>query len=207
MNPSRGLFIKICGLRSASDVHAAINAGADAIGFVFAPSVRQVTALQAASLTVGLRDRIKVIAVTRSPNQDQIDEIAEVLQPDYLQSDWQDFTHLRLPKEIPALPVFRDGDEQPPYLPSPYLYEGVHSGTGLVANWAVAASWARTSDLILAGGLHPENVAQAILAVSPRGVDVSSGVESSPGVKDSRLIEAFIFRAREAARTLSGELT
>jgi phosphoribosylanthranilate isomerase len=78
------------------------------------------------------------------------------------------------------------------------LFEGPHSGRGTVGDWAGAAELARRTQVILAGGLHSGNVAQAIAQVQPFGVDVSSGVESAPGVKDARRMAEFVTAVRTA---------
>jgi phosphoribosylanthranilate isomerase len=82
------------------------------------------------------------------------------------------------------------------------LYEGAKSGQGETVDWSRAAKIAERGNMILAGGLGPDNVADAIRAVRPWGVDVSSGVESAPGQKDPRLIQAFITAARAAEKEL-----
>ena len=83
-------------------------------------------------------------------------------------------------------------------LPTRCLVEGPRSGTGQVADWAAAAAMAARTQVVLAGGLHADNVAAAVQAVRPWGVDVSSGVESAPGVKDAARIHQFVFAARQA---------
>ena len=85
---------------------------------------------------------------------------------------------------------------------TPFLYEGAKSGQGEAVDWSRAAEIARRGDMILAGGLGPDNVSAAIAIVRPFGVDVSSAVESAPGVKDPELIEAFIQAARAAEKDL-----
>jgi phosphoribosylanthranilate isomerase len=87
-------------------------------------------------------------------------------------------------------------------IPARFLFEGARSGAGEVVDWTVAERLARQGELVLGGGLDPGNVAAAIRAVRPWGVDVSSGVESAPGVKDPARIEAFVNAARVAAQEL-----
>lgn len=192
------MWIKICGLSSAEAVAAAVNAGADAIGFVFAPSVRQVSATQAAALVRGVPTRVQRVAVMRHPSQQLVDEVCATFGPDVLQTDWDDLAKLRLPETLQVLPVVRDGDVNEA-APSRLLYEGRVSGSGATADWAAAQRLASRSQLVLAGGLNAANVATAIATVRPFGVDVSSGVERAPGIKDAAKIEAFIHAAREAA--------
>jgi phosphoribosylanthranilate isomerase len=190
------LWIKICGMTTPEAVEASVAAGADAIGFVFAESVRQVTPARAASLAAPARGRVVCAAVTRHPTQQAIDEIIAIFQPDLLQTDGEDLRGLRLPQQLPLLPVFRrwSGDEQ--HVPSRLLFEGLASGSGMPADWVTAQQLARTSELILAGGLNATNVATAIAAVNPFGVDVSSGVEERPGIKSQAQINSFVLAAR-----------
>jgi phosphoribosylanthranilate isomerase len=186
------MWIKICGLTSEDAVAAAVEAGADALGFVFAPSKRQVSASRAAALTRAVPSRIARIAVMQHPSQALVDEVWSVFAPTLLQTDFEDLSSLKLPERLPALPVVRGGKAAPDTLPARVLFEGPVSGTGRTADWTRAAELAQQTQLILAGGLNAQNVASAIAAVRPFGVDVSSGVESAPGVKDARKIAEFV---------------
>ena len=190
------LWIKICGMTTPEAVEASVAAGVQAIGFVFAESVRQVTPARAASLAASVRGRVVCTAVTRHPTQQAIDEIIAIFQPDLLQTDAEDLRGLRLPQQLPLLPVFRrwsGGDQQ---LPPRLLFEGLTSGSGMPADWVAAKQLARQSELILAGGLNATNVATAITAVNPFGVDVSSGVEERPGIKSQAEINRFVSAVR-----------
>jgi phosphoribosylanthranilate isomerase len=197
------MWIKVCGMTTAEAVQAALDARVDAIGFVFAESMRQVTPLRAAELARAARGRVRCIAVTRHPEQSAVDEILAVFKPDALQSDWEDLQTLRLPRELSLLPVLRSGRGEPAPLPTRFLFEGPVSGTGVPADWPVAHEMARGAELILAGGLSPANVAAAIEQVQPFGVDVSSGVEQTPGVKSPEKIASFVEAARAAAHATS----
>jgi phosphoribosylanthranilate isomerase len=192
------MWIKICGMTTAAAVSAALEAGADAIGFVFARSPRQLTPKAAAALARPVRTRICCVAVTHAPTQAAVDEIVKTFAPDLLQSDAADFAALRLPAGLERLPVVR-GAEPPTPLPPRLLFEGLTSGAGSLSDWELAARLARSSELILAGGLRAANVAAAVAAVRPWGVDVSSGVESQPGVKSPAEIVSFVAAARAAA--------
>ena len=189
------MWIKICGLTTPEALEAAVGAGADAVGFVFAESVRRVSAQRAAALAATVRGKVRCVAVTRHPAQNDIDEILALLGPDVLQSDAADFVQLRLPQHLERLPVLRGACDRRA-LPPRLLFEGAVSGAGRTCDWGVAAEAARRSELVLAGGLTPANVAAAIAAVRPFGVDVSSGVEAQPGVKDPEAIERFVKAAR-----------
>jgi len=194
------MWIKICGLTTAAAVGAALEAGVDAIGFVFAASSRRLTPQAAAALARPARGRLCCVAVTRRPTQAAVDEIVASFAPDLLQTDAGDFSTLRLPAGLAQLPVVRAGEAVPAVLPARILFEGPASGTGTPADWSAARSLARRTELVLAGGLSAANVAAALAAVGPYGVDVSSGVEEQPGVKSPAGIIRFVAAARAAAR-------
>ncbi|TLY72538.1 MAG: hypothetical protein E6K43_12575, partial [Gammaproteobacteria bacterium] len=123
------------------------------------------------------------VAVTRHPAQATVDEILKAFRPDVLQTDLSDLARLQLPGGLDLLPVVRAADEGPATLPERILFEGPVSGSGVASDWNAARRLARCTQLVLAGGLNTGNVAAAIAAVRPFGVDVSSGVELRPGVK------------------------
>ena len=192
------LWIKICGLKSEDAIAAAAEHGADAIGFVFAPSPRQVTPAEAARLTTRVAAKMERVAVVLHPDQKLIDDIWSTFRPDLLQIDQADIAELDIPSGLTLLPVLRRAPTDVEAVPPRILFEGSRSGVGALANWDAAAALASRTQLILAGGLNAANVAAAIAGVRPAGVDVSSGVESAPGVKDPRLIAHFIQAARAA---------
>ena len=194
------LWIKICGLRTAAAIEAAAEAGADAVGFVFhAPSPRHLEPAAARALQAAVPPGVERIAVFLHPGQALVDAALEAIAPDWVQADADDLEALRLPPGQRVLPVLRSGDALPASLPARCLYESGRSGAGERADWAAAAGLARRTQLVLAGGLDPANVADAVRAVRPFGVDVSSGVERERGVKDAALIREFIRAAREVA--------
>ena len=196
--PRQSLWIKICGLTDEAAVAAALQAGADAIGFVFSPSPRQIAPALAARLAAPARGRVLCIAVTRHPKQPLLDEIVRDFKPDGWQTDIGDLGILKVPRQLPVLPVLRSGSLALESPPRRFLFEGAVSGQGVTSDWTAAARLARESQLILAGGLRPDNVATAISSVRPFGVDVSSGVEAQPGKKSPALIAAFVAAARDA---------
>ena len=193
------VFVKICGICDQAGLDAAVEAGADAVGFVFhAPSPRNVTPALAASLAARLPHPMVRVAVTLHPDQRLVEEVLAALRPNAWQTDVVDFASLEIPAHVQCWPVYRGGtplQSPPPRL----LFEGGESGVGQTADWSLAQAWARTTELILGGGLTPGNVAEAITAVRPFGVDVSSGVESAPGRKDPRRVAEFVAAARAAA--------
>lgn len=198
------IWVKICGLTTREAVEAAVAAGADAVGFVFAPSKRQVTAAQATQLAQGVPRTIPRVAVMLHPTQRQLDEACSEFRPDVLQTDIEDLATLRLPLGLKVMPVVRSSTAGPALAGHPrILFEGPVSGVGHTSDWHAAAQLARTTQLVLAGGLNATNVADAIAAVRPFGVDVSSGVEASPGVKDPAKITDFVRRARAAVQESS----
>ena len=204
------LWVKVCGLRTRADVEAAVAAGADAIGFVFAPSRRRVAPEQARLAAQGAPAQVRKVAVFLHPTQAELDEVLAGFRPDIVQTDASDFAALQLPAGIECLPVVRAGGGIASKLAptggiasklaptGAVLFEGPRSGAGEVADWAAAATLAAQTRVVLAGGLHAGNVGAAIAAVRPWGVDVSSGVEGAPGVKDAALIHEFLKAARRA---------
>lgn len=195
-------WIKVCGLTTPEAVEAACAAGVDAVGFVFhAPSPRNMTPLAARALAARVSPGVLRVAVTARPTQALVDAIVEVLAPDVLQADADVLATLRLPLGLATLPVLRTGGPVPTAWPARFVYEGAASGQGVRADWAAAREHARRGELVLAGGLSPDTVAAAIAAVQPFGVDVSSGVESAPGVKDPARIRAFVEAARAAVES------
>jgi phosphoribosylanthranilate isomerase len=200
------MWIKICGMTTAAAVAAALEAHVEAIGFVFARSVRELVPESAAALARPARGRVRCVAVTRNPTQAAVDEIVRVFAPDLLQSDAEDFATLRLPPALETLAVVREGGTLPRPLPDRILFEGPASGRGAVSDWSIAAALARRTQLVLAGGLNADNVADALAQVRPFGVDVSSGVEERPGVKSPAAIRSFVaaVRALRAAPSARG---
>ena len=193
-------WIKICGLTSAEAVAAALAAGVDALGFVFhAPSPRHLTPAAAALLARAVPEGVLRVAVTRGPSQADVDAILAGFAADALQADAADLERLRLPAGLARLPVLRSGEALAAPLPRRCLYESADSGRGMTADWGAARALAARTELVLAGGLTAANVAAAIAAVRPFGVDVSSGVESVPGRKDAARIHDFVAAARAAA--------
>lgn len=198
-------LVKICGLRHASSVAAAVAAGADALGFVFASSVREVSARQAALIASNVPRHVLRVAVMQHPEVERWREVETIFCPDVLQTDAADFDYLDVSPDIERWPVLREGAASPAEMPQTFVYEGPTSGRGDRADWQVAASLARKGKLILAGGLDCNNVAEAIEQVEPYGVDVSSAVESSPGIKDPELMRAFVKAVRTAERRQNGK--
>jgi phosphoribosylanthranilate isomerase len=191
------LLVKVCGLTREEDVAAVADAGVDAVGFVFhAASPRDVTPARAATLAGILPAQVRRVAVTLRPTRKEVERILAAFTPDAWQSDAADFESIGLPAGIERWTVLRSGRPTPPALPALVLYDASVSGQGMRADWWAAARLARRTRVIVGGGLDPGTVQRAIEAVRPAGVDVSSGVERSPGVKDAALIREFVAAAR-----------
>jgi phosphoribosylanthranilate isomerase len=190
-------LVKICGLTDAAAVAAAVASGADAIGFVFAESVRRIGVQRALEISAEVPETIKRVAVMMHPSSNEWQEVRTGFRPDVLQTDIGDFENLDVPDEIERWPVLREGAiPDDVELPETFVYEGIRSGSGETVDWRVAAQMAKRGNMILAGGLSIANVTEAINEVAPFGVDVSSGVESVPGKKDTAKIKAFIDAVR-----------
>ncbi|MBT8086614.1 MAG: phosphoribosylanthranilate isomerase, partial [Gammaproteobacteria bacterium] len=177
-------------------------AGAGAVGFVFAESVRRVTPQHARNISGAVPAAVKRVAVMLHPSNEEWLKVLDVFAPDVLQTDADDYDQLDVPYSVERWPVFREGVTAPWADATTYLFEGARSGQGETVDWSHAAKLAKSGQMILAGGLAADNVAEAIATVRPFGVDVSSGVESSLGTKDSQLISEFIDAARAAEKAL-----
>ena len=195
--------IKICGITGAAALDAAVAAGADAVGFVFAPSPREISPGDARALVDRLPPFVRAVAVTKHPDNAFANDVLPMLGFPLWQTDYADLTHT--PRSVATLPVLREGETLPATLPPGFVYEGPVSGAGVAVDWSAAAKVARRGHMVLAGGLDPDNVADAIRRVRPWAVDVSSGVESAPGVKDAARIRAFVDAVREVETTLTME--
>ena len=191
------MWVKICGLRTVVEVEAAVQAGADAIGLVFARSPRQVSVAEARVLRDAIPKGVEAVAVYRTPGP----ELHEVLALgfDRIQTDatWT-ASSLAAARWLPALSDGSDVLTRARSLPKGLiLVDGpLGGGRGVQADADRVADVARMRPMVLAGGLSPDNVARAIAGVRPYGVDVSSGVESAPGIKDPMRVRAFVAAAR-----------
>lgn len=199
------MFVKICGVTSEEDALLAVAMGADAVGFVLAPSKRQITPTKARDIAARLPSHVVTVGVFRNELKERVVEITHAAGLNAVQlhghetaaeSSW---VSERVPMVIKAF-VAGDPDIDRPadYGASVVHVEGKEPGSGVVFDWKLLDTRTK-SKILLAGGLAPENVASAIEQVRPWGVDVSTGVESSPGVKDPAKVRRFIAAAREAA--------
>jgi phosphoribosylanthranilate isomerase len=211
------MIVKICGLSQPEHALAAATAGADLIGLVFAPSRRRIAPDQAAALVQVLRQhpagtRVGVVGLFVNEQPATINAISAQCGLDYVQLSGDETPAQAAGIDRPLIKSLRFDDQSTTWLaqpdqtrmaPWPWLVDahvpGSYGGTGTLADWERAATLARQHPLLLAGGLRPDNVGQAIRQVQPRGVDVSSGVEHN-GHKASDLIAAFVQAARAASR-------
>ncbi len=190
-------WIKLCGLSTDVDVQTAIDCDVQAVGFVFAQSARCVKPAHASGLVARIRSNIATVAVMLRPTQAELDAVFTEFMPDYIQADWQALAQLSLPDVVKALPVYRQGDGATPGdTPTRFVYEGARSGQGETVDWPTARPFVNERELILAGGLNPDNVGEAVRVLAPFGVDVSSGIEGERGVKDHQRMHDFVAQVR-----------
>jgi len=215
------LWIKICANTSLEDAMLAAEAGADAVGFVFAPSPRRVTPEQAARMVPGLPERLEKIGVfVDSPLEEVVSTVrVSGLTGVQLHAGYAPDATERLRREFgPGLRILRVVHFGPDaaQLASAFAADAsvdavlvdsrtaiAVGGTGVAFDWAAASRTVfanGSARLIAAGGLSPGNVAEAIATLRPWGVDVASGVESAPGRKDPVKVKAFLANARAAIR-------
>lgn len=209
--------VKICGITSAADAEAAANLGADAIGLnFFAGSPRCVSEERAAAIVRGLPPFVEAVALFVNESFEHMAAAAQRLgSVRAIQFHGDQFAPCPVSpyRFIPAFAVrdaaslasiaqYLDRCRREGQLPAAILVDahvpGVYGGTGQTAPWRVLADFRPGVPLILAGGLTPDNVAEAVRIVRPYAVDVASGVEASPGVKDVEKMRRFIENAREA---------
>ena len=192
--------IKICGITDARSAAAVVAAGVDAVGFVFADSPRRVSPGEAVRIAADLPADIERVAVFRLPSVDDVhrvlDEFSEVTVQAEPDADLIGaFADRMLPVLHDGADLERDVAEVPSNLPL-LLEAAGRGGRGKQPDWSRASRLANRRQLMLAGGLRANNVCEAIRIVRPWGVDVSSGVETSPGVKSPELIAEFVRAVR-----------
>jgi phosphoribosylanthranilate isomerase len=199
------LFVKICGITSEADALLCVSLGADAVGFVFAPSARQVSVQTAGDIVKRLPPEILTVGVFRDEAPQRVVEIVHQAGLGAAQlhghesSQETQWIRARLQLVIKAFPagdrtISRFEEFGADFL----LVDGDTPGSGEVFDWRLAEGVADPTRLIVSGGLRPDNVAQAVAHLHPAGVDVSSGVESAPGRKDPLLVRDFVVNARNA---------
>ncbi|MEZ5218121.1 MAG: phosphoribosylanthranilate isomerase [Ilumatobacteraceae bacterium] len=200
------MFVKICGITSEDDALLAVAMGADALGFVFAPSTRQVAVRQVYDITRRLPPEIMTVGVFRDELPSRVVEMVydAGLRAAQLHGHEPPDQVAEVAKSVRwVIKAFRAGSEDAKradrYGLDVVLVDAAQPGSGTVFDWDLMDEIPEGLRVVLAGGLTPENVGTAVNRVKPWGVDVSSGVELSPGRKDPRKIKAFIDAARSAA--------
>jgi len=204
--------IKICGFKTLPDTLAAIEAGAGYLGFNFYPkSVRFITTEACAKITSVLKrehPQVKLVGVFVNAPLDEVKRVLETCSLDLAQLHGDETPEMLHALDGKAFKAFRGvphhvngfAREGAPALLVDAAVKGAYGGTGVTADWSAAAKLAQRYPLLLAGGLNPENVADAVRQVRPWGVDVASGVEvplqvgrkASPGEKDAAKMSAFV---------------
>jgi len=208
------LKIKICGLTRVEDVKGAVAAGVDAIGFVFTASPRLVSAQQAEKLSRYVPADVLRVGLFLNQTRDEITEVLSVMKPDILQFHGSENEQFCKGFGIPYLKAVVMKDEysvaqaERDYPSAAGLLLDSHEvdkpgGSGKAFDWSL--SRAQNKQIWLAGGLNAENVSAAIRTVKPYAIDVSSGVEASPGLKDLNRMNAFVLAARKAAKQMYRE--
>jgi phosphoribosylanthranilate isomerase len=200
-----GLFVKICGITTEADALLSVSLGASAVGFIFAPSPRQVPVQVAGDIAKRLPEHVLTVGVFRNEAPQRVVEAMHAAGLGAAQLHGQEtaeetkWVRARVPMVIKA---FRAGERAigrfyefgADYL----MVDGENPGSGEVFDWRLAEGVIDHHRLILSGGLRPDNVAQAVAHLRPGGVDVATGVESAPGRKDPLLVREFIVNARQA---------
>ena len=209
-------IVKICGLRTVEHAHAAVEAGADLLGFIFAPTRRQVRPAEVAAISAAVRAmpagrRVGLVGVFVNDPAELMAAIVRECGLDAIQLSGDESEQIveALPPGCMVIKAVRlaGAAEEQGWLrtnaPTRLLVDahvpGAYGGSGVVADWERAAELARQRPIILAGGLTPDNVAEAVRQVRPWGVDVSSGVETD-GLKDIAKIQAFVTAVRVVDR-------
>ncbi|GIX46839.1 MAG: N-(5'-phosphoribosyl)anthranilate isomerase [Candidatus Tectimicrobiota bacterium] len=201
--------VKICGITSEADARVAVEAGAELIGLIFyPPSPRYVTPAQARAIVQSLPPSVQAVGVFVNETADTIRRIATASGVHLVQLHGEESPELCRQLPWPVIKTFRFTEQvQPAQMPqypvAAYLIEGFHpavyGGGGAKADWHRVASLHAYGRIILAGGLTPENVQEAIRIARPYAVDVCSGVEAVPGKKDWDKVRAFVQRAKTAS--------
>ncbi|WKZ23492.1 MAG: phosphoribosylanthranilate isomerase [Candidatus Brocadiaceae baterium WH-1] len=204
--------VKICGITNSEDARNAVELSADALGFVFAKSPRRITKEQVRDIVKWLPPFITPVGVFVDEQVNTLKEICEFCNIHTVQLHGNEPpSYLKELNGFIIIKAFRikDEDDLKPmavYKSHAFLLDsyvkGAMGGTGVSFNWDIAKQARKYGTIILSGGLTPENVKEAIHRAKPYAIDVSSGVESSPGRKDRALIKRFIKNAKEESEVL-----
>jgi phosphoribosylanthranilate isomerase len=210
--PGTELFVKICGVTSEADALLAVGMGASAVGFIFAPSTRQMAPSAVADIVKRLPYETVTVGVFRDEAPRRVIEIAgqiglrAVQLHGFESAEDTRWVADRVNWTIKAFPAgHRNIERFPEYGAQTLLVDGPSPGSGELFDWRLAEGVGDPGRLLVSGGLRPDNVAGAVAHLHPWGVDVSTGVESAPGVKDPGKLRDFIVAAREAGELVAAE--
>ena len=201
----RGIWIKFDGVTRPQDAIAAAKAGASAIGMIFAPSPRRVTTAQAHAVREAIPRGVAAFGVFDDSSPREVGEVAEALKLDGVQFPAPLVAGRFLPDGVTVLRTVRVREPEDLVEIERLECDAVHldayvegklGGTGMVAPWDLIEEHRPTVPFVLSGGLRPENVGDAVRRLRPGGVDVSSGIELEPGIKDTEAMGAFVRAAR-----------
>ena len=199
------MFVKICGITNEQDALLAVALGADALGFVFAPSPRQISPALAREIVKRLPPETVTVGVFRNETPSRIVEIVNEARLQGAQLHGHETPAMTAEVATSVRFVIKavvagsqDVANAKNFSADAILVDGLHPGSGTAYDWELLQDIPTDIRLMLSGGLTPENVAAGILQVRPWGVDVSSGVEKSPGMKDAVKMRHFITNARDA---------
>ena len=209
--------VKICGLKTAEAAERAVALGASHVGFIFFPkSPRNIEPDDAGRIADRIRGQAKIVAVTVNADNDELDEIVSALNPDILQLHGsEDADRLLTVKAIYGLPVMKafsvreasDLEKIDAYIgiADRFLFDAkapagsdLPGGNGVSFDWKLLDALDASVDYMLSGGLNADNIGEAMAQTRARAIDISSGVESAPGVKDLKLMESFFNAVRQA---------
>ncbi len=207
-----GPIVKICGITSETDAMLAVGLGADALGFIFAPSPRQMTPRTVADIIKRLPEHVVTVGVFRDESPRRVVEIANTIGLGAVQLHGHESikdTRWVTQRVRTAIKAFSAGEPAVgrfkefgcAYL----LIDSQNPGSGEVFDWRLAEGVVDHGRLFVSGGLHAGNVAQAIRRLHPFGVDVDSGVEQAPGEKDPKKLAAFIRTAKKAGALVAAQ--
>ena len=218
-----GFLVKICGLSTPVSLEWAIAAGADLVGFVhFAKSPRHVTVETAAALSRQAEGRAKTVLLTVDAGDDLLASLVAAMAPDFLQLHGRESPErvaevrarhgrpvikalgIGSAEDVAGAFAYRDAADLLLFDAKPPKDASRPGGLGVAFDWSLLTG--APTPFLLSGGLDPTNVGEAVRRVRPAGVDVSSGVESAPGVKDEGRIGAFVTAAREAHAAIPGKV-
>lgn len=200
------MFVKICGITNEDDALFAVAMGADAVGFVFAPSTRQVAASQVYDITRRLPPEILTVGIFRDEHPDRVIDTIDRAglkaaqlhghETPGMVADVAARVRWVIKAVVPGTPDAARADQ---FNTDLILVDAPNPGSGKVFDWTLFNDLPEGPRYIVAGGLTPDNVGEAVSRLAPWGVDVSSGVERSPGRKDAMKVKSFVERARAAA--------